>query len=166
MSEHMVRLSFPAKPDYLLLARLALSGIGRTTPVSNELLADLKLALTEACGNCVRHAYPDGPGDVSVAYAFDGDAIEMIVEDQGIGLDTESAAPDRDRGERYGHVDHAHGGRRARYPLRRRRPRHGRPYDEAHRAAASSRPARVLRPRALRVRPAGSRQRAAHDRGS
>ena len=28
MSEHVVRLSFPAKPDYLLLARLALSGIG------------------------------------------------------------------------------------------------------------------------------------------
>ncbi len=99
MSEHMVRLSFPARPDYLLLARLVLSGIGRTTPVSDELLADLKLALTEACGNCVRHAYPDGPGDVSVAYAFDGDAIEMIVEDQGIGLDTESAAPHANAGE-------------------------------------------------------------------
>jgi anti-sigma regulatory factor (Ser/Thr protein kinase) len=91
MSEHVIRLSFPAKPDYLLLARLALSGIGRTTPVPDELLADLKLALTEACGNCVRHAYPDGQGDVSVAYAFDGGAIEMIVEDQGVGLDATRA---------------------------------------------------------------------------
>lgn len=87
MSEHVVRLSFPAKPDYLLLARLALSGIGRTTTLTDELLADLKLALTEACGNCVRHAYPDGPGDVSVAYALDDGAIEMVVEDHGIGLD-------------------------------------------------------------------------------
>lgn len=87
MSEHVIRLSFPAKPDYLLLARLALSGIGRTTPVADELLADLKLALTEACGNCVRHAYPDGPGDVSVAYAFGQDEIEMIVEDQGVGIE-------------------------------------------------------------------------------
>ena len=94
MSEYVVRLSFPAKPDYLLLARLALSGIGRTTPVSDELLADLKLALTEACGNCVRHAYPDGEGDVSVAYAFDGGAIEMTVEDHGVGLDA-TAAPSR-----------------------------------------------------------------------
>ena len=76
---------FPAKPDYLLLARLALSGIGRTTPVSDELLADLKLAITEACGNSVRHAYPEGPGEVSVSYVFDGDGIEMIVEDQGVG---------------------------------------------------------------------------------
>ena len=94
MSEQVIRLSFPAKPDYLLLARLALSGVGRTTPVSDELLADLKLALTEACGNCVRHAYPDGKGDVSVAYAFDGGAIEMTVEDHGVGLDA-SAAPSR-----------------------------------------------------------------------
>jgi serine/threonine-protein kinase RsbW len=93
MSEHVIRLSFPAKPDYLLLARLALSGIGRTTPVADELLADLKLALTEACGNCVRHAYPDGPGDVSVAYAFGQDEIEMIVEDQGVGI--EEGAADR-----------------------------------------------------------------------
>ena len=91
MSEHVVRLSFPAKPDYLVLARLALSGIGRTTPVADELLADLKLAITEACGNCVRHAYPDGQGDVSVAYAIDRDALEMVVEDQGIGLDATRA---------------------------------------------------------------------------
>jgi serine/threonine-protein kinase RsbW len=99
MSEHVIRLSFPAKPDYLLLARLALSGIGRTTPVSDELLADLKLALTEACGNCVRHAYPEGRGDVSVVYAVDGDALEMVVEDQGIGLGTNVPSPAPDGGE-------------------------------------------------------------------
>ena len=99
MSEHVVRLSFPAKPDYLLLARLALSGIGRTTPVPDELLADLKLAITEACGNCDRHAYPDGQGDVSVAYAFDDDAIEMVVEDQGIGLDENVRATSSSTGE-------------------------------------------------------------------
>jgi len=99
MNEHVIRLSFPAKPDYLILARLALSGIGRTTPVSDELLADLKLALTEACGNCVRHAYPDGQGDVSVAYAFDGAAIELIVEDRGIGLDpTKAPSPTDESG--------------------------------------------------------------------
>lgn len=88
----VVRLSFPAKADYLLLARLALSGIGRTTPVPDELLADLKLAITEACGNAVRHAYPDGLGDVSVSFAFDDEAIEMIVEDQGVGLGGAGAA--------------------------------------------------------------------------
>jgi len=96
MSDDVVRLSFPAKPDYLLLARLALAGIGRTTPVSDELLADLKLAITEACGNCVRHAYPDGEGDVSIAYALDGESLEMVVEDRGVGIDGATPKPTTD----------------------------------------------------------------------
>jgi serine/threonine-protein kinase RsbW len=87
MSDPVIRLTFPAKPDYLLLARLALSGIGRTAPVSDEALADLKLAITEACGNSVRHAYPDGSGDVCVAYSLGADSMELIVEDQGTGVE-------------------------------------------------------------------------------
>lgn len=82
----VVRLSFPAKPDYLLLARLALSGLGREAPVDDELLADLKLAVTEACGNSVRHAYPESDGEVCVSYVVGDDSIVMIVEDQGIGI--------------------------------------------------------------------------------
>jgi serine/threonine-protein kinase RsbW len=82
----LVRLSFPAKPDYLLLARLALSGIARQLPVGDELLADLKLAVTEACGNAVRHAYPDGTGGVTVAFVVRDDAIEITVEDRGAGI--------------------------------------------------------------------------------
>jgi serine/threonine-protein kinase RsbW len=84
----LVRLSFPAKPDYLLLARLALTGIARDIPMSDELLSDLKLAVTEACGNSVRHAYPGGDGSVSVAFALDDHSFHMIVEDQGTGIDS------------------------------------------------------------------------------
>ena len=132
MSEHVVRLSFPAKPDYLLLARLALSGIGRTTPVPEELLADLKLAITEACGNSVRHAYPEGPGEVSVSYVFDGDAIELIVEDQGVGVGCRRRCSRRGDGrQRHGHVDHPYRRRRARGTSGRGRARNRRPHDEA-----------------------------------
>ena len=99
MSDPVVRLSFPAKPDYLLLARLALSGVGRTAPVSEEALADLKLAITEACGNSVRHAYPDGSGDVSVAYSLRPDSLELVVEDQGTGLDPGAVNTTSDTGE-------------------------------------------------------------------
>ncbi len=87
MGDDVVRLSFPAKPDYLLLARLALTGITRELSVDEELLADLKLAVTEACGNAVRHAYPDGGGEVSVCYVVADGTLEMIVEDQGSGID-------------------------------------------------------------------------------
>jgi anti-sigma regulatory factor (Ser/Thr protein kinase) len=89
-----VRLSFPAKSDYLLLARLALSGLARDGQIDDELLADLKLAVTEACGNAVRHAYPDGEGEVSVSYLVDGEVLVILVEDQGAGIQEEERAPD------------------------------------------------------------------------
>ena len=86
MSETIVRLSFPAKADYLLLARLALAGVARSLPVGPELLADLKLAVTEACGNAVRHAYSEREGSVGVAFVVAHDRLEMIVEDEGAGI--------------------------------------------------------------------------------
>jgi serine/threonine-protein kinase RsbW len=86
MSETIVRLSFPAKADYLLLARLALAGVARSLPVGPELLADLKLAVTEACGNAVRHAYSEREGSVGVAFVVADDRLEMIVEDEGAGI--------------------------------------------------------------------------------
>ena len=75
----VVRLSFPAKPDYLLLARLALSGLARELPMDDELLADLKLAVTEACGNAVRHAYapPAAIGEVTVSFIASSTEIVM-----------------------------------------------------------------------------------------
>jgi serine/threonine-protein kinase RsbW len=88
MSEQIVRLSFPAKADYLLLARLALAGLARRVPLGEEGLADLKLAVTEACGNVVRHAYAPGEGSVGVVFVIGDEKVEMIVEDQGTGLAT------------------------------------------------------------------------------
>jgi serine/threonine-protein kinase RsbW len=84
MSE-VVTLVMPAKTEYLILARLALAGIARGTPISESVLADLKLAVTEACGNSVRHAYPSNPGVVRVRYEVNDGAIEIVVEDEGAG---------------------------------------------------------------------------------
>ena len=85
-TEHVVRLDFPAKPDYLLLARLALAGIARALPLDEEAVADLKLAVTEACGNAVRHAYEDDEGIVAVSYVIGPTTLELIVEDRGTGI--------------------------------------------------------------------------------
>jgi Histidine kinase-like ATPase domain len=45
---HAVSLAIPAKPDYVVLARLALSAVCRLSPLAPEEVADLKLAITEA----------------------------------------------------------------------------------------------------------------------
>lgn len=99
MTETVVRLSFPAKTDYLLLARLALSGMLRTVEVDDEQSADLKLAVTEACGNAVRHAYPAELGQVGVTYVLEDDRIVMIVEDQGAGVGDVVTVTDTDTDE-------------------------------------------------------------------
>jgi serine/threonine-protein kinase RsbW len=49
-------LTIPARPDYLVLARLALSAVCRLTPLSPEEVADLKLAITEAANDFVDDA--------------------------------------------------------------------------------------------------------------
>jgi hypothetical protein len=53
-----VSLTIPARPDYLVLARLALSAVCRLTPLSAEEVADLKLAITEAANDYVDEARP------------------------------------------------------------------------------------------------------------
>lgn len=46
--DQTVRLEVPARPGYILLARLALSAVCRLTQLGDEDVADLKLAITEA----------------------------------------------------------------------------------------------------------------------
>jgi serine/threonine-protein kinase RsbW len=84
-----VRLRVPARAEYIALARLALSGLAEILTLPEELLADLKLALTEAVSNSVRHAYAGEGGFVSIAYELNGDALAVEVADDGEGFDPE-----------------------------------------------------------------------------
>jgi serine/threonine-protein kinase RsbW len=94
---HAIRLVIPAKPEYITLGRLALTGIARlrATPLPNELLGDLKLALTEACTNSVRHAYGGGEGLVEILYELHADRLVVEVTDNGGGFEP-PAGPPRD----------------------------------------------------------------------
>jgi serine/threonine-protein kinase RsbW len=84
----VVALTIPARPEYVALCRLALTGIARTRALAPELVADLKLALTEACSNSVRHAYEEGrEGVVDVRYDLGDDRISVEVTDDGSGFD-------------------------------------------------------------------------------
>src|SRR5204863_4561656 len=87
MSEpRVVRLTIPAKPEYIALGRLTLAGISRVQPVLDETPADLKLALTEACTNSVRHAYADGGGGtVEIRFELGSDRLAVEVVDEGAG---------------------------------------------------------------------------------
>ena len=88
-----VRLTIPAKPEYITLSRLALSGLSRVRPLADDTLADLKLALTEACSNSVRHAYGDAEGHVDIRFELRDDRLIVEVADDGSGFEPYAADP-------------------------------------------------------------------------
>jgi serine/threonine-protein kinase RsbW len=91
-----VRLTIPAKPEYITLSRLALSGLARVRPLAEETLADLKLALTEACSNSVRHAYDDDEGHVDISFELRDDRLIVEVADDGSGFEPDETAKNGD----------------------------------------------------------------------
>ena len=73
-----VSLTIPARPDYLVLARLALAAVCRLTPLSPEEIADLKLAITEAANDYVDDARsPDDEGRVSFSFKLTDESLLM-----------------------------------------------------------------------------------------
>jgi serine/threonine-protein kinase RsbW len=84
----VVALTIPARAEFIALCRLALTGLARTRALPAEVVADLKLALTEACSNSVRHAYAEGrEGVVEIRYELDDERIRVEVSDDGDGFD-------------------------------------------------------------------------------
>ena len=82
-----VKLDIPAKAEFVSLGRLALSGLLRSRGgYSEDAVADLKLALTEACSNSVRHAYDHDDGLVHLEFAVHSDCVTVLIQDQGGGF--------------------------------------------------------------------------------
>jgi serine/threonine-protein kinase RsbW len=76
-----VSLTIPARPDYLVLARLALSAVCRLTALSPEEVADLKLAITEAANDYVDEGRPlEDESRVSFAFRLHDDRLAMQLE--------------------------------------------------------------------------------------
>ena len=82
-----VSLTIPAKPDYVVLARLALSAVCRIAPLELEAAADLKLAITEAAtflmGGDRRAEARDENGDAQMFFTFDLQDEAIVVEVRG-----------------------------------------------------------------------------------
>jgi len=89
----LVRLTIPAKAEYVMLGRLALTSLSRVRELSDEQLSDLKLAITEACTNAVQHAYAGGDGVVEISYELPPDRLVVEVSDNGEGFVPSDAAP-------------------------------------------------------------------------
>ena len=85
-SDRDVALTIPARPEHLVLARLALSAVCRLTPLSPEDVADLKLAITEAANDFVVDDSGEEESRLNVSFALE-DRRLVVKLDGPIGTD-------------------------------------------------------------------------------
>jgi len=82
-----VRLTLPARPENVAVVRHVLGAFAEALQLPDPVIEDMRLAVTEACTNVVRHAYADGePGPVEIRIRPEGEALQVVVSDQGRGL--------------------------------------------------------------------------------
>ena len=76
-----VSLTVPAKAEYLLLARLALSAVCRLTALEADEVVDLKLAVTEAASGVLGEEIgaPPTPGRIAFAFGLEEERLVLDV---------------------------------------------------------------------------------------
>ena len=86
-----VKLTLPARPENVSVIRHVLGAFAEALRLPDELVEDLRLAVTEACTNVVRHAYPpEQTGPVEISIQPLEEQVTVIVSDHGRGIGTSS----------------------------------------------------------------------------
>ena len=81
-----LELTLPARPENVAVARHAIGGFADVLDVPDQTLADVKLAVTEACTNVVVHAYPGGEGPITLRATVVDGMLRVVVSDEGRGI--------------------------------------------------------------------------------
>lgn len=84
--ERDIRLTVPASAQNVVLVRHVLGALTEVLRLPPRLAEDIKLAVTEACTNVVRHAYGAKGGRLDVTVGRDERALSVEVADRGRGL--------------------------------------------------------------------------------
>jgi serine/threonine-protein kinase RsbW len=85
--------SYPAVPDSIPAARREVSEFAAATGARQDELDTIRLAVSEAVTNVVRHAYRDGFGEIHLCACVAGGELWVLVDDEGRGLREPSPAP-------------------------------------------------------------------------
>jgi serine/threonine-protein kinase RsbW len=95
MTQAHLELVLPAVPDSIPAIRRAVADAAVERHADPAAVDSVRLAVTEAVTNVVRHAYGDKGGDIRVAVEPRGDTLVVWVVDDGAGI---VDAPFRDEG--------------------------------------------------------------------
>lgn len=83
-----IEMKIPAKPEYVGVMRLTLSGIASRMGFDYEIIEDLKIAVSEAITNAIQHGYKGSmEGQISITFGIYSDRMEVVVADSGNSFD-------------------------------------------------------------------------------
>lgn len=82
-----IKMEIPANPDYVSILRLTTSGIANKLGFSMDDIEDMKVAVSEACSNAVKHSEDN---KVSINFNLLNNGIQIEIIDNGKGYDVDS----------------------------------------------------------------------------
>lgn len=83
-----------ATPEAGYVLRSEMAAIARECGLSDQRVGDVKLAVSEAVSNVVRHAYSRcKPGQVIATAHVDGGMLRIVIADTGAGMAPRSDSP-------------------------------------------------------------------------
>lgn len=82
----VVYLALENDAQNVALVRHVIGAVGDAAGLPERLIADVKTAVSEACGNVVLHAYGGASGPMQVTIAADDGGLTILVRDRGGGI--------------------------------------------------------------------------------
>ncbi len=87
LQQNYLHMQFPSRSENEGLARVAVAAFVVELDPTLEQVTELKTAVSEAVTNCIIHGYELGEGEIRLHCALHEGAVEIIVEDDGKGID-------------------------------------------------------------------------------
>lgn len=92
MAYDLISMNMSVNPDFVSVIRLTLSGVASRIGFSLDDIEDMKVCVSEACTNSIKHSKKD---EFQVKFYVYPDRLTIEVLDDGIGYDVDSlASPD------------------------------------------------------------------------
>ena len=92
MAYDLISMNMSVNPDFVSVIRLTLSGVASRIGFSLDDIEDMKVCVSEACTNAIKHNKKD---EFQVKFYVYPDRLTIEVLDDGIGYDVDSlASPD------------------------------------------------------------------------
>lgn len=92
MAYDLISMNMSVNPDFISVIRLTLSGVASRIGFSLDDIEDMKVCVSEACTNAIKHSKKD---EFQVKFYVYPDRLTIEVLDDGIGYDVDSlTSPD------------------------------------------------------------------------